>query len=371
MEKIKPIYLVVVLILLSACRFLTYSISDFLPEPDRIVESQAEDLIIPEVVLQPGNNPLTGLPPSDPALLDRRPVMIKVSNWPRNGRPHSGLNQADIVFEHYIGFEMNRFLAVYYGDNSEKVGPLRSGRLVDAQLATLYQGLFAYGNADPKVEKVLLAEVGEGALAWKRMPCPPVCGKTRDTVSGMFVDSGAVTEFAISKGVDNAPPELNSMLFSQTPPMGDSSGALVHVEYAIDSIMEWHYVPSSGSYHLWTDTNFKQPTTAPMIDRNNGQEIIFENLVVMYAEYVEYAPLLHDIFIQDIVDPQPAFLFRDGVMVNAAWHVEEPDRPIVFETLEGEPLAFKPGRTWFVIVGLNSEMEEIQEGSWWINFELP
>ncbi len=266
---------------------------------------------------------------------------------------------------------MNRFLAIYYGDNSEKVGPLRSGRLVDAQLATLYQGLFAYGNADPKVEKVLLADLGECALAWKRVPCPPVCGKTRDTVSGMFVDSGGVTEFAISKGVDNTAPDLNSMVFIQKPPDGDSKGNMVHIEYAIDSIMEWHYLPSSERYQLWSDTIYKQATTTPMIDRNNGQEIIFENLVVMYAEYVEYAPMLHDIFIQNIVDPQPAFLFRDGVMVNATWRVDEPDRPIVFETLEGESLAFKPGRTWFVIVGLSSEMKEIQDGSWWVNFELP
>jgi len=37
-------------------------------------------------------NPLTGLEVSNPALLDRRPMMIKVSNFPREGRPHAGLS---------------------------------------------------------------------------------------------------------------------------------------------------------------------------------------------------------------------------------------------------------------------------------------
>ena len=95
-----------------------------------------------------GINPLTGLA-ADEANLDRRPVLAKVSNWPREGRPHAGLSNADVVFEYYIGYQMNRFLAIYYGENSSQIGPIRSGRLVDAQLTNLYQGILAYGNADP------------------------------------------------------------------------------------------------------------------------------------------------------------------------------------------------------------------------------
>ena len=39
-------------------------------------------------------NPLTGLQVSDPTLLDRRPITIKVANYPRAGRPHAGLSSA-------------------------------------------------------------------------------------------------------------------------------------------------------------------------------------------------------------------------------------------------------------------------------------
>ncbi|HVM73206.1 MAG TPA: DUF3048 domain-containing protein, partial [Anaerolineales bacterium] len=46
-------------------------------------------------------DPLTGLKVADPALLQRRPMLIKVSNLPRNVRPQWGLSLADIVFEYY------------------------------------------------------------------------------------------------------------------------------------------------------------------------------------------------------------------------------------------------------------------------------
>jgi hypothetical protein len=48
-----------------------------------------------------GVNPLTGLQVANPALLDRRPLLIKVTNLPRNVRPQWGLSLADIVFEYY------------------------------------------------------------------------------------------------------------------------------------------------------------------------------------------------------------------------------------------------------------------------------
>ena len=46
----------------------------------------------------PDVNPLTGERVSDPALLQRRPLAIKIANMARV-RPQAGLNQADLVFD--------------------------------------------------------------------------------------------------------------------------------------------------------------------------------------------------------------------------------------------------------------------------------
>ncbi len=102
-----------------------------------------------------GMNPLTGLEIEDPSLLDRCPMVIKVSNYPRSGRPHAGLSQADLVFDYYIGEGMNRFAAIYYGQDAPQVGPIRSARLVDAQLANMYQGILAFKGAWYKVNEYI------------------------------------------------------------------------------------------------------------------------------------------------------------------------------------------------------------------------
>ena len=320
---------------------------------------------------EPGINPLTGLPVAEPVNLNRRPVMVKVSNWPREGRPHAGLSSADLVFEYFIGHQMNRFLAVYYGNNAEVIGPVRSGRLVDAQLANLYQGLLAYGNADPQVDNVLVEQLEARALSFNELPCPAMCGQSTHSATGVYANSGALSDYALNLGIDNSMPDLRGMLFQPEPPPVDGSGSLLRVEYANFSIMQWHYDPQSHTYHLWEEAELAQGLDlAPMIDRNNDQPIAFENLIVMYAEYIEYKPSLHEILIQDVADYQPALLFRDGGVTFGTWRVPEPDRPIVFELPEGGALPLKPGKTWIVIVGTGSQTVQPIGGEWEVYFDL-
>jgi hypothetical protein len=320
----------------------------------------------------PGVNPLTGLPVENPENLERRPVMVKVSNWPRLGRPHAGLSSADIVFEYFIGHQMNRFLAIYYGENADVIGPVRSGRLVDPQLVNLYQGLLAYGDADPQVDEVIVEGLGDRALAFAELTCPPMCGTATHSATGVFADSAATTKYAVSIGIDNTKPDLRGMFFQDEPHSGDAQGESLRVEYANFSIMEWRYDADDGTYHLWMETETEDGLDlGPMTDRNNGEPITFENLVVIYAEYIEYAPSLHDIVITDAQGYQPALHFRDGVLTYGAWRVPEPDRPIIFETPEGESLPFKPGRTWIVIVSNGSQTLQPRGGEWEIYFALP
>jgi hypothetical protein len=87
-------------------------------------------------------NPLTGLPAADPALLDRRPLAIKISNYPRDIRPQYGLNEADVVFEYYIEWGYTRFIGIFYGNDATQIGPVRSGRYFDEHITRMYQAYY-------------------------------------------------------------------------------------------------------------------------------------------------------------------------------------------------------------------------------------
>ncbi|MDD2695845.1 MAG: DUF3048 domain-containing protein, partial [Anaerolineales bacterium] len=99
----------------------------------------------------PEVNPLTGLPVSDPSRLERRPLSVKIQLFPRADRPPMSLALADVVFDYYQNNGLTRFNALFLGNDSEQVGPVRSGRLLDAAIIRMYKAVFAFGGADKRI----------------------------------------------------------------------------------------------------------------------------------------------------------------------------------------------------------------------------
>jgi hypothetical protein len=320
-------------------------------------------------------NPLTGLVVDDPSRLERRPVMVKVSNFPRTGRPHAGLSFADMVFEYYIGFGMNRFMAIYLGQDCSQVGPVRSGRLVDAQLGEMYQGLLFYGDADPQVDKVIVAELGPRALAEKFLPTPPKyrLGKILDETS-LYVNTAELTDYVNQKNeVTNSRRDLRGMIFSNLIHPVNKPATQLGVQFWTTTRGEWKYDATTGKYLRWSEDvkGDNQIEMIPLVDRLNDQQLAFSNIIILYATYIEYAPTLHDIRMYDNTQGKKAIFFRDGVMIEGTWKTVSNGRPIQFFNSWGLPMHLKPGNTWIVLTGDSSKFTETDPATWELRFDLP
>lgn len=316
-------------------------------------------------------NPLTGLPPSNVYALERRPVMVKVSNYPPSVRPQAGLSFADIVFEYYIGNGENRFLATYYGQDATKIGSVRSGRLVDSQLVSMYQGILVYGSADPRVDEVIETQLGERAISHLEAPCPVVCGGETHSEPWVYANSLEVTRYVIRHNVDNERPVLNGMLFDKRPPNSDQFAIRLGVEYSSFDRGEWRYNPTTGLYERWVEEKLDKRNMVPLTDQLTGAQLAFANVIVLFAEYTEYNPTLHDIAVWDVVNGQRAVFFRDGVMTPGSWRAASHEKPIQFFNQWGLPYLLKPGNTWIVITGLKSDFVQTAPGVWELYFNLP
>ena len=315
-------------------------------------------------------NPLTGLKVANPDNLKRRPVVVKVSNFPRTGRPHAGLSAADLVFEYYIGEYENRFVAVYYSQDFEKIGPLRSGRLVDAPLTRDYGGILVYGNADPRVDQVLVDRLGDRAITFDDAPCPPICGKDTHSMEGVFVNSAATTEFAIAHHIDNSQPDLRGMLFDYRLPLNSQPGTFLGVMFGPENRGEWRYDPANQTYYRWieeaqTSGDFTQ---IPLIDRNTGLQLAFENVIILYTRYTEIMPTMFEMELDGNANGQRAFFFRDGVFSEGTWQSNGRDRPFIFKNSWGAQMPLKPGKSWIIMVGLSSDLTQTSPNHWELEY---
>lgn len=338
-----------------------------------------------QVVLGPSGfpanvDPLTGLVVADPKLLDRRPIMIKVANYPReDGRPHAGLSAADIVFDYYIGEGANRFMALYLGQDSTKVGSIRSGRLVDAQLVPMYQGILGFEYAWAPIYAKIVSALGKRAITGGPATCPALCDDGRRSpegeplVTGYFANTALLSAYATKQGIDNTRQNLDGMAFDSVAPAGGKPATEALIEFTSRNLGQWKFDQASGTYLRWIESVDAKDNLSmiPLVDRNTNKQLAFNNVVIVFATYTQYAPAYHDIAVSSNYSFKRAILFRDGQVYEGLWKTVAYNKPIQFFTQDKKPLAFKPGNSWIVLAGDNSLVKETSSGSWQMTFGLP
>ena len=352
-----------------------------------VTETPTPTLTPTPVVYGPSNfpaniDPLTGLAVSDPGLLDRRPVALKVNIVPRSSnRPPWGLSFADIVYDYYHNDGYSRFHAIFYGNDAELVGPIRSGRLLDYELVHMYQSNFAYGSADVLINQRLLNADFSNRVVLEGFAssCPPtdtvpLCRYQPTTYDFLLGDTASLSAYITSRGVDNGRQNLDGMTFNPEIPTDGSVADQVYIRYSGDNYTRWDYDASTGRYLRYQDNVYdtgQGEDYAPLIDRLNDQQISASNVVVILARHEYYQQPPNEIVDILLSGSGTAYAFRDGLMVELQWNRPTTTSVLSLSYSDGTPFPFKPGKTWFQVVGESTQANLQEEGIWRFNFLLP
>jgi hypothetical protein len=352
-----------------------------------ITQTPTPSLTPTPVVYGPSNfpaniDPLTGLQVSDPKLLERRPIAVKVNIVPRSSnRPPWGLSFADIVYDYYHNGGYSRFHAIFLGNNASLVGPIRSGRLLDYELVHMYQSIFAYGSADALINQRLLnSDFSDRViLEGNQVPCPPtttdpLCRYEPNTYDLLLGDTAAMSAHVTAKGVSNGRQNLDGMTFNPTVPVSGTIGTKVYVRYSGDNYTRWDYDAASGKYLRFQDNIFdtgQGEEYVPLIDRVNNQQVSASNVVVILARHEYYQQPPNEIIDILLSGTGTAYAFRDGKMYQVVWNRPTINSVLSLTYADGTPFPYKPGTTWFQVVGVTTKATQESTGAWRFNFLLP
>ncbi len=302
-------------------------------------------------------NPLTGLS-TDPALLDRRPMLIKVSNLPREVRPQSGLSRADIVFEYYTEEGTTRFIAIYYGKDAEQVGSIRSARFFDEHLIRMYRGFFVFGSGDERVRNRLYGSGLDDRLVveWQA-GCPALC-RPDPLTNYLMANTVAVREYFHAQGVSDERQGLEGMRFQMQAPDGGQAAKQLFAWYSAVIYNRWDYDPPSGRYYRYVDVENAlegQPEVyRPLRDALGDVPIAADNMVVLLVPHEFYSVSPEIVEIQ-LYATGPAYAFRDGQAYELEWSRPDETGVLHLFTKDGEAFPLKPGTTWFEVMGISTK----------------
>ncbi len=319
-------------------------------------------------------DPLTGLIVDDPSVLDRPPLLIKVSNSPPSVRPQSGLASADQVWEHAMeGYRIaTRYTAVFLSQTPERVGSVRSGRLPDLELVPMYEGIYVASGystnrnapgTPPRVRELMLdADWVERNFSYEfgyRDPYSvriPIEGKAVEHT--LFSIPAELWKLAEERNIGPSTTLEPGFMFDKLVPDGGIETSTAQINYPGPAANNtWQFDAESGTWLLWTDD-------APHGDDLTGEQLAFENVVVVYAKYydsdfIEDEPSgLHSVGVT-LTGEGDAVLLRDGLRYELTWKRASEDSMIQFFDASGAQIPFKPGRTWFHLVSTDFEPPEI------------
>ena len=355
------------------------------PTPtERVIRPELlpEGVNVPAFTLPKDLNPLTGLPPSDPTLMERRPLAIKVANYPRYNRPQAGLTLADNVYEYYIEGGLTRFIAVFYGNNSEWVGPVRSGRYFDEHIQRMYHAYLVFKFADPRVETHLetTSDVAPFLVVPSIGSCPPFRLKPDRDVeayNNSYFNTVLWEDCVAQYGLENERQAIRTGFFSEEmPPPSELSGTRMYTYYSADSYNYWDYDAENKQYiryqELSDNRNDKPETYGVLIDSVTGESVHASNVVflLVHHNFSNTFDEEDEVYQIDLTDTGEAYVFRDGVGIPARWIRTNRDQPLLLTTLTGAPIYLRPGITFYEVLGSASYVDQ-DAGEWNFHHSTP
>jgi hypothetical protein len=319
-------------------------------------------------------NPLTGVKVDDTAKLDRRPVAVKIPNYPPEARPQSGLSLADVVVEHEAEAYLTRFTAIFLGnDVAPELGPVRSIRLVDAELMPIFRSVLATSGGHMAVilrategkpwaedyTRVISPEepfLGDGG-ALRRVPKE---GRVYELT--MYTDTESLWEVVSDRDLNERQDFHDMWVFSELAPAGGTEATYLKIVYKPEqAVVEYKYDETTQSYQRFD-------VGQPLVDALNNEQIAPTNVLILYVNHVDtdIAADTHDpnrtwysVSIQ-LWGTGPAKLMRDGQVYDGQWVRENPQQPddrLLLRDGEGRQIPFHPGSTWIQLVRLGGDVQ--------------
>mgnify|MGYP005840590637 FL=1 len=370
--------------------FVGYSIAAKTENQEAIFEVLQKNFFQSENISQPGEKrkeePKTEVCPLNGALYSktqrdlwekRRPLGIMVENHV-DARPQSGLSAADIVYEAVAEGGITRFLAIFYCQDAEYVGPVRSARIYFIKLLEEYGDypLYAHvGGANTPGPADALGEIRR--LGWANyndlnqfsVPFPNFWRDyerlpNRATEHTVYTSTTKLWQYAASKrGLTNVDEKGNlwSKKFQSWQFQDDISekerGDLKTISFEFWNIgvsnysVKWQYDKVTNSFKRFNGGS-------PHLDKNTLRQLEAKNIVVIFTKEspandgYEGGHLLYE-----IVGQGKGIVFQNGRAVDVNWKKPDEKERMTFYDKNGEEISFVRGPIWIEILPLGNKVD--------------
>ncbi|WP_130353370.1 DUF3048 domain-containing protein [Agromyces ramosus] len=291
----------------------------------------------PEAPIAIAFAPLRGTPAEADAL--RHPsIAVKIDNhW--DARPQIALNRADIVFEELVEGGLTRYLAVWHSDVPDVVGPVRSVRPMDPDIAGPFGGVIAYSggqqyfvdlmHATPLVN--LVGDEDDGTLFERADDRPGPHDLVLAAAAAIARNAGLPpppVQFAYGTADPLAAPALSAVPTSR-----------IELVFSESSHPSWEWDPMT---YAWLRSQDGLPDLEASGDRVRATNVVTLRVAVEWP--YEEVPLTV------LAGAGEAWVSVGGRTAHGTWSKADAGSPVELTADDGSRLRLAPGSTWVELV---------------------
>jgi len=295
---------------------------------------------------EPPVAPLTGIPEADAARRSRPALIVKVDNVPQALPLQEGVEAADIVFVEEVENGATR-MAVVFQSKDETVGPVRSARTSDLEIAgNMGMPYFAYSGANGGVLRLVrdgpLIDMGvdrsEATAVYTR-------NQRGRGLHRFFLPTNEIYEAGRPGAM--TPPQMFTYRDEDEVVTGEvatgmniayAGGAATIVDYEWDAVAGGWKRTQNGRAHVMADS---------------AVQLAPANVVVQFVPYSasDFVDVTGSRSPEaEMVGEGEAWVFTDGKLVRGRWTRPTRDAVTSFTDAGGQPIGLTPGQTFIELV---------------------
>ena len=273
-------------------------------------------------------------------------VTCKVDNVPA-GRPQFNLNKTDIVHVEMVEGGLTRLVATWHSQPVDKVGPVRSVRPMDADIAAAFGGIFCYsGGVDMFIALLQDTSLYLADENTQQSVKPNSFSRTpdRNAPHNMVVDMALLQ----SQHEDLAAPQsiFNYAAFldeTQDYEPASASSGKANTDLTVEYPDATSYWAGDGSGNL-----LRTQDGQPHMDGVSEEQVRAKNVVVLEVQIdssirdVRYGVIPKTI----MIGSGKVWVFIDGKYVEGTWTKASQTSPIELLDSTGAVIKLAPGNTW-------------------------
>jgi hypothetical protein len=300
----------------------------------------------PEVVPpDPNTCPICGQ--IQTALPEWRPLAITLDNT-NQGRPQSGLLEADVVYEAPVEGGLTRLLAIYYHGQPGKVGPIRSTRPYFLEIGQEYEAVPVHCGGSPAALQMIsrqkLASIDAAkklSVFWK--------SQQRRQPYNLYSSHDRLRE-EIGKTGNEKTVSITGRPFlsAGSSPVEGVAATSLTINYGKNSLVKYTYDSEKQLY-------LREIAGKPHQDMESKQQLGATNVIVQFvsSKVLDRQGRLE----LGLTGSGQALIYTQGKKIEATWSRTVEENRTYFRDAQGNEIPLTPGQTWIELVPANTKVE--------------